>query len=77
VKAKLAKAFGEITGIRAEASHAEVHRWVYAQTRRALGQSYLLNRAAGLGVCGDWCLGNRVENAFISGLELALAIVED
>jgi predicted NAD/FAD-dependent oxidoreductase len=27
----------------------------------------------GVGVCGDWCLGHRVEDAFISGLELALA----
>jgi renalase len=31
--------------------------------------------SAGLGVCGDWCLGDRVENAFVSGLELALAVV--
>jgi glutamyl-Q tRNA(Asp) synthetase len=27
-----------------------------------------------LGVCGDWCLGHRVEDAFVSGLELALAM---
>jgi len=26
-----------------------------------------------LGVCGDWCLGHRVEDAFVAGLELALA----
>jgi predicted NAD/FAD-dependent oxidoreductase len=24
-------------------------------------------------LCGDWCLGHRVEDAFVSGLELALA----
>jgi predicted NAD/FAD-dependent oxidoreductase len=23
-------------------------------------------------LCGDWCIGHRVEDAFISGLELAL-----
>jgi renalase len=28
----------------------------------------------GIGVCGDWCLGHRVENAFVSGLELALKV---
>jgi predicted NAD/FAD-dependent oxidoreductase len=28
----------------------------------------------GLGACGDWCLGHRVEDAFVSGLELALAV---
>jgi hypothetical protein len=29
---------------------------------------------SGIGLCGDWCLGHRVENAVVSGLELALAI---
>jgi len=27
-----------------------------------------------IGLCGDWCLGHRVEDAFVSGLELALHI---
>jgi predicted NAD/FAD-dependent oxidoreductase len=51
-----------------------VHRWLYAQTDQALGVSHLLDRNTGLGLCGDWCLGNRVEAAFVSGLELALAL---
>lgn len=72
VKAKLLKGFAEITGIRTEPAHAAVHCWRYAQTEQALGVSHLLDRAAGLGLCGDWCLGNRVEAAFVSGLELAL-----
>lgn len=72
VKAKLLKGFAEITGIRTEPAHAVVHRWRYAQTEQALGVSHLLDRTAGLGLCGDWCLGNRVEAAFVSGLELAL-----
>jgi renalase len=29
---------------------------------------------AAIGICGDWCLGHRVEDAFVSGLELALAV---
>ena len=29
--------------------------------------------ARGIGLCGDWCIGHRVEDAFVSGLELALA----
>lgn len=72
VKAKLLKGFAEITGIRTDPTHAAVHRWRYAQTEQALGVSHLLDRAAGLGLCGDWCLGNRVEAAFVSGLELAM-----
>ena len=74
VQAKLTKAFTEITGIRAEPAHADVQRWLYAKTATPLGKSHLWDAKAGLGVCGDWCLGHRVEDAFVSGLELALAI---
>lgn len=72
VQAKLLKAFAEVTGIRAEPAHAEVHRWRYAKTEKPLGKSFLWDARARIGVCGDWCLGHRVENAFVSGLELAL-----
>lgn len=75
VKAKLLKGFAEITGIRATPSHAVVHRWRFAQTQEPLGQPYLYDPAHGIGLCGDWCLGHRVEDAFVSGLELALAMV--
>ena len=74
VHAKLLKAFSEVTHIRAEPSFSSVHRWRYAQTTQALGSSHLWDAAQHIGVCGDWCLGHRVENAFVSGLELALAI---
>ena len=73
VQGKLLKAFTEVTGIRAEPAHVDTQRWRYAQTITPLGQSHLWDAKAGLGACGDWCLGHRVENAFVSGLELALA----
>ncbi len=72
VLAKLLKGFAEVTGIRAEPTFAEVRRWRYAQTIKPLGKSHLWNAQAGIGVCGDWCLGHRLEDAFVSGLELAL-----
>ena len=74
VKAKLLKAFTEVTGIRAQPPYAEVHRWRYAQTSEPLGKPYLWDAKAGIGACGDWCLGHRVEDGFVSGLEIALAI---
>ncbi|MFD0666365.1 NAD(P)/FAD-dependent oxidoreductase [Ramlibacter sp. MAHUQ-53] len=73
VAAKLLKGFAEVTGIRAEPTHAQVHRWRFAKTQVPLGQSFLWDAKSGLGVCGDWCLGHRVEDGFVSGLELALA----
>ncbi len=75
IKAKLLKAFSEITGIHAEPAHVDTQRWLYAKTELPLGQSHLWDAKSGIGVCGDWCLGHRVEDAFVSGLELALSIV--
>jgi renalase len=74
VKAKLLKGFAEITGIRVTPAHAVVHRWRFAQTQKPLGQAFILDTELGIGLCGDWCLGHRVEDAFVSGLELALAM---
>ena len=75
VKAKLLKAFTEVTGIRAEPPFAQVHRWRYAQTTEPLGKSHLWDAKLGIGACGDWCLGHRVEDGFVSGLEMALAVL--
>ncbi|MDI1239544.1 MAG: FAD-dependent oxidoreductase [Polaromonas sp.] len=74
IKAKLLRAFTEVTGIRAEPPHAEVHRWRYAQTTEPLGQSHLWDAKSRIGSCGDWCVGHRAEDAFVSGLEMALAL---
>lgn len=74
VKAKLLKGFAEITGIRATPTFAVAHRWRFAQTQTPLGKSHLFDKALGIGACGDWCLGHRVEDAFVSGLEMALEL---
>jgi renalase len=76
VQAKLLRAFAELTGIRAEPGWVQVHRWLYAKTEMSLGISHQYHPATGLGTCGDWHLGHRVEDAFISGLELALHVCE-
>ncbi len=74
--AKLQKAFAEVTGIRATPAWSRAVLWREAQTLAPLGQPCLWDARLRLGACGDWCLGARVENAFVSGLELALRIVE-
>lgn len=76
VQAKLAKTFAELTGIHAEPSYVDTKRWLYARTDTPLGQSHLWDHATGLGLCGDWCLGSLVEHAYVSGLELALAVAK-
>jgi predicted NAD/FAD-dependent oxidoreductase len=77
VTAKLLKAFAELTGIRATPSWTRAVLWRDARTLTPLGRPYLWRAALRLGACGDWCLGYRVEDAFVSGLELALAVAKD
>jgi predicted NAD/FAD-dependent oxidoreductase len=72
-EAKLLKAFAELTGIRAQPAQVLSQRWGQAKTLHALGSPYVYLPEHGVGTCGDWHLGHRVEDAFISGLSLALA----
>ena len=51
------------------------HRWRYAFTEVPLGQSCLWENNLKLGVCGDWCLGRRVEDAWRSGADLAARMI--
>ncbi len=71
VLALLHTVFAAETGIAAAPRFAAVHRWRYALSEAPLGTPALWDAAAGLGVCGDWCLGARVEAAFLSGRALA------
>lgn len=50
--------------------HVEIHRWKYARAETACEQRFLLDESNGFAACGDWCGGNRVEDAYLSGLEL-------
>lgn len=57
-----------------DALSTDLHRWRYANVARPLGQPFLLDAERQIACCGDWCLGNRVEAAFLSGLALADAL---
>ena len=57
------------------AAESVAHRWKYAKTTAPLGEPYFL--AGGVGACGDWCLGGRVEGAIQSGWALAAAILSE
>lgn len=43
-----------------------VHRWRYARVSQAHHEPYWLDSKLQLAACGDWGLGNRVEDAFTS-----------
>ena len=73
-KGTLLRAFAEVTGIRAEPAYAHTRCWPEAQTLVPAGKPHLWDAQSGLGAAGDWCTGHRVEEAFLSGLSLALAV---
>lgn len=52
----------------------DLHRWRHANVDVPLGQPFLLDADRRLAACGDWCLGNRVEAAFLSATALADAL---
>lgn len=48
-----------------------VHRWRFAFPVAPLCDGCLFDEHLMLGACGDWCMGSRVEGAFLSGLAMA------
>lgn len=57
-----------------QAPHIALHRWLYAYANEGVGQDCLIDPAAGVVLAGDWCVGGRVEGAFVSGRAAAEAI---
>jgi len=65
VYAELTERFGPLP----EPSFQRAHRWGYAVA--AEPESGTLHDAdLGIGVCGDWCVGRRVESALVSGMDI-------
>ena len=50
---------------------ASVHRWLYSLVPAPLTVGALWDAELRLGVCGDWCRGARIEDAFLSGHAVA------
>ncbi|MCA9505299.1 MAG: NAD(P)-binding protein [Spirochaetaceae bacterium] len=65
-----------VCGALPEVAFATTHRWLHARAESGRGTSPDLDREAGLGVCGDWTLGDRVEDAFLSG-DLLFGVMRD
>lgn len=55
-------------------AHIDFHRWRYAKTDSSAGKDFLFDRRLQLAACGDWCLGGRIEDAFLSGTRLGKAL---
>ena len=72
VRAEMEASASELCGKHiSAASHITLHRWLYASVSASPQQAALIDLNKGLIACGDWCLGGRVEGAFLSGLAAA------
>ena len=74
VAAMLLQAFGELGAPVPQAW--TVHRWRYADSESPLSQGCAWDADLGLGLCGDWLNGGKVEGAWRSGRQLAQRVVE-
>ena len=54
------------------AFYATVHRWRYATADPPLAIGAIHDHESRITLCGDWCLGSRIEDAFLSGAAAAL-----
>lgn len=57
--------------LRASPALCLAHRWRYAMAREPLGGPIMADDAERLVVAGDWCAGERIEGAWISGVAAA------
>ena len=71
VKRALLERFARIIGLELpRALVTDAHRWRHARVQSPAGEAFLLDREAGIGFCGDWCLEARAEAAWRSGTAL-------
>lgn len=73
----LRQAFRDVVGRPLPALvHCETRRWSHALVTVPVGDDCLWDATAGAGACGDWCLGGRVEAAYLSGVALAARVLD-
>ena len=63
-----------VLGFNCEDADISMHRWRYASGGLENSIGFFALQDVGLGLCGDWLNGGRVEGAWLSGFNLALAL---
>jgi photolyase PhrII len=78
VEAALLEAFATVTGIaNADPIWQQSHSWLYSLVDSPLESGCLWDAGVGIGACGDWCNGARIEGAWLSGEAVAGRLLAD
>lgn len=72
----VAQAFAERFNFSFRPAYLAGHCWLHAQVSHPLGEPFIWDPAARIGAAGDWCIGARIEDAFVSGDALGAAITD-
>jgi predicted NAD/FAD-dependent oxidoreductase len=75
IAALLLKELAKIAGPLPTPLVLSAHRWRYARVETSHGPGYLYDKDKGIGACGDWLAGPRVESAWVSGHHLGQALL--
>ena len=74
ISVALFEALAELAGPLPKPLVQAAHRWRYARVETSQGPGYLYDEGQGIGACGDWLSGPRVESAWLSGHHLGRAL---
>jgi renalase len=74
IQETLLSEFIDLTHINETPDHIQTHRWRYAYAKDKSKDDiipFFMDDNMQIAICGDWCIGGRVEAAFTSAMELA------
>lgn len=76
ISALAAAELSRVLGTEVQVAAALCHRWLYASYNSDIPPcGVLFDKKMQLALCGDWTLGGRVENAWLSGVEAACKLL--
>lgn len=77
ISAMAAVELSQVLGTEVKVAAALCHRWLYASYNNKLPPcGVLYDHKLQLALCGDWTLGGRVENAWLSGVQAAQQLLQ-
>ncbi len=75
IEKRMFEKFAALTGVNASVGFSKLHRWKFARTVIPFGEECIDDPSASIVYCGDWCVGARLEGAYLSGSAAAKKVM--